>query len=469
MLRENGAPPAPPLEESRSPAAAVAGATPAPSGASAAVERDRRVDHGRQAPRVRFAPALPAMLDSFRIRSFRSQWAADAVGTWAGEMETLVLAWYVLVDTNSPLLVGLVGALRFGGTLLAPLHGVLADRVDRRLLLVALRLFHALQAAAIMALALTGTLEPWHAFVISGLGGLVRMGENVVRQSLLADVVPPRALLNAVSLSRTTQDLSKIIGTLAGAGLLARLGLGPAYLGVTVLFVASALLTLGVTAGERVGRRAAEGPLANLRSGVAYMRRSPTIVAIMVLAFLVNLTVFPLTNGLMPVVARSVFGLGPTGLAALLAAASAGALAGSLALAALSRLERPQRLMVLSIVAWHALLLAFTRVDGLGVAVGVLAVYGAMQSGSMITMSAVLLGTVDAEYRGRVMGVRMMAVYGMPMGLLLGGYLSERFGVLPALTGLGVLGLAFTAAAALLWPSLLREGAGAPARRVRLA
>jgi hypothetical protein len=171
----------------------------------------------------------------------------------------------------------------------------------------------------------------------------------------------------------------------------------------------------------------------------------------------------------MPVVARSVFGLGPTGLAALLAAASAGALAGSLALAALSRLERPQRLMVLSIVAWHALLLAFTRVDGLGVAVGVLAVYGAMQSGSMITMSAVLLGTVDAEYRGRVMGVRMMAVYGMPMGLLLGGYLSERFGVLPALTGLGVLGLALTAAAALLWPSLLREGAGAPARRVRLA
>jgi hypothetical protein len=75
----------------------------------------------------------------------------------------------------------------------------------------------------------------------------------------------------------------------------------------------------------------------------------------------------------------------------------------------------------------------------------------------MITMSAVLLRTAEVEFRGRVMGVRMMAVYGLPMGLLLGGYLSERFGVQAALTALGLLGLALTAAVALRWPDLLRR------------
>src|SRR5215207_8915521 len=137
------------------------------------------------------------MLESLRIRSFRYQWGADLFATWASEMETLLLGWYVLVDTGSPFLVGLVGALRFGGTLLAPLYGVVADRVDRRTLLIVMRLLHALLAALIMALALTGSLQPWHAFAISAAGGLLRMGENVVRQSLIADVVPPGSLMNA--------------------------------------------------------------------------------------------------------------------------------------------------------------------------------------------------------------------------------------------------------------------------------
>jgi MFS family permease len=189
----------------------------------------------------------------------------------------------------------------------------------------------------------------------------------------------------------------------------------------------------------------------------------------MFLAFLVNLTVFPLTNGLMPVVADSVFRLGPDGLAVLLAASALGALAGSLVLAALPRIRRPERMMLLSIAAWHALLLLFTRIEAFAPALAVLAAYGAASSASMITMSAVLLRTADVEFRGRVMGVRMMAVYGLPMGLLLGGYLSERFGVQAALTALGLLGLGLTAAIALRWPDLLRRTEPDPQPAVAVA
>jgi MFS family permease len=421
------------------------------------------------------------MLESLRIRSFRYQWGADLFATWAAEMETLLLGWYVLVDTGSPFLVGLVGALRFGGLLLAPLYGVVADQVDRRRLLLALRVAQGAQAAAFATLAFSGSLQPWHAFALSGLGGLVRNGENVVRQSLIADSVPQGALLNAMGLSRTTMDGAKMAGTLAGAALLSHLGMGGAYLAVTACYLLSAALLLRIrlaprperaVGAGRTGRTA--GALADLRSGVAYMRLSPTIVAIMFLAFLVNLTVFPLTNGLMPVVARDVFGGGPEVLALLLSTAAVGALAGSLALVALPRVRRPERIMLLSIVSWHLLLLAFTgaaAVAGPRLAGGggagpamwlvllVLMGYGASTSGSMVTMSAVLLSTAGAAFRGRVMGVRMMAVYGLPLGLLLGGWLSERVGVLSALALLGLCGLALSTGAALRWPSAPRAPA----------
>ena len=98
----------------------------------------------------------------------------------------------------------------------------------------------------------------------------------------------------------------------------------------------------------------------------------------------------------------------------------------------------------------------------MGLVLLVLLGYGASTSGSMVTMSAVLLSTAGATFRGRVMGVRMMAVYGLPLGLLLGGWLSERVGVLSALALLGLCGLALTAGAALRWPSAPRVPALRP-------
>jgi MFS family permease len=402
------------------------------------------------------------VFESLRIRSFRYQWAADTFGTWAAETETLLLGWYVLVDTGSPFLVGVVGALRFGGTLLAPLYGVLADRRDRKTLLITLRAVQVVMAAAIAVLALAGALRPWHAFAIAGMGGLIRNGENVVRQSLLADGVPSGALLNAVGLSRITQDLAKILGAVAGAALLAHLGMGAAYLAVTTWYLLSTVTVLGVAPERRVARPA-EGAYATLRAGARYMWHSQPIQAIMFLAFLVNLTAFPLTNGLMPVVARDLFRGGPEVLALLLSATSVGALAGSFGLVALPRLPYPERTMTTCIVVWHGLLLAFAPLGAVGAAspwgfalcLAVLAAYGAATSGAMVTMSSVLLGTAEIGFRGRVMGVRMMAVYGLPLGLLLGGYLSEQLGVPRTLTLLGVLGLALTIGAAFRWPAVL--------------
>ena len=370
-------------------------------------------------------------------------------------METLILGWYLLVETNSPLLVGLLGALRFGGTLLSPIYGVLADRVDRRAMLIAIRIIFFATAATIMILGLASVLEPWHILLLAAVVGLTRTAEHVVRQSLIADVVPGPMLVNAVGLSRTTQDTARIVGALAGAWLLTLLGIGSAYVVVVCFYGASVLLALGITAPARRSQRE-ESPLQNLKSGMGYVRGEPVILAVMFLAFIVNFTAFPVMNGLMPVVARDIFHLEAIGLARFVAISAVGAFIGSVAVASFVRVRSPEQMMVVAIVAWHLVLLVFARTESTPFAMLVLAGYGLSMSVAMVTMSIVLLSRTSQEFRGRVMGVRSLAVYGLPMGLLVGGFLFERLGVQATLTINSIAGLVLTAVIVVIWPVIIR-------------
>ena len=370
-------------------------------------------------------------------------------------METLILGWYLLVETNSPLLVGLLGALRFGGTLISPIYGVVADRVNRRTMMIALRLVFFATAATIMVLGLARVLGPVHILLLAAVVGLTRTAEHVVRQSLIADTVPGPMLVNAIGLSRTTQDTARIAGALAGAWLLTLLGIGSAYVVVVCFYGLSVLLALGITTPARRTQRE-ESPLQNLKSGLGYLRGEPVILAVMFLAFIVNLTAFPVMNGLMPVVARDIFHLEANGLARFVAITAVGAFVGSIAVASFMRVRSPERVMVAGIVAWHVALLVFARTDSTPFAMFVLACFGLSMSVAMVTMSIVLLGRTSPEYRGRVMGVRSLAVYGLPMGLLIGGFLFERLGPQTTLIINSIAGLVLTAAIVAIWPVLIR-------------
>ncbi len=411
------------------------------------------------APSVTHPSGRAGLFHSFSYRSFRMQWIADSLMSWSNEMENLILGWFVLVQTDSPFLLGLFGALKFLGTLVAPIYGVIADRMDRRHMLIGLRSIFAVLALTVTTLALTGTLEVWHVFVIATLTGMIRVADNVARQALIADIVPRESLLNAYGLTRTTQDSAKIAGSLIGAGLFAQFGLGLAYTGVTVLYASSVVFIAAVSIVRRAVPSQRDPVFRTLKSGVSYMRDSPTIMAVMFLAFLVNLTAFPLSNGLMPVVARDLFNTDENGLARLLAAVASGALTGSIAMAALSRIARPDRVMLFGVVAWHLFLLLFAQFDTAGPAFPVLATVGFASSVSMISMTVLLMTTVQREFRGRVMGVRMLAVYGLPMGLLIGGALAEVFGIQATITIYGIVGLVLTALSVVVWPQLLRSGA----------
>ncbi len=395
------------------------------------------------------------LLAPFAVRSFRFQWGSDVTASSGFEMENLILGWYVLVQTGSPFLLSVAAALQYGGTLLAPGLGVVADRVSRRTMILSLRGMYAGVAATAAGLGLAGWLEPWHAFVIAGLGGFLRPLDMMIRFSLLADTIPPRLLMNASGFQRLTMDAPRIVGALAGAGVMAAFGVGAAYAGVAAFYLLATLIGLGISPPPLGGRgpdapagagSAAARFAAEFGRGVAYIRSSGVIRYVLFLAVLANLLAYPSILGLLPVIAKVVYGVDENGLAQLLAALAAGALLAS-TVAALAKLRPPAAVMVGGLAAWLGLVavLAFTESHTSGMAV--LFVIGFAQSLAMIAMGAVLLTVTAPAYRGRVMGVRMLAVYGMPLGLLAGGALIEWVGVrfqiaAFAVAGLVLLGLA---------------------------
>jgi len=190
---------------------------------------------------------------------------------------------------------------------------------------------------------------------------------------------------------------------------------------------------------------------------------TPALLAGMWLAFLINLTAYPVTSGLLPYVARQVFLVDATGLGWLVASFSAGGLLASLTMVVTGGSSRPERATLVYTAVWYALLLGFAHVRTLGGGLVLLSAAGFVQNVAMISMAGTLLAFADERYRGRVMGVRTLAVYGMLPGLMASGALIERIGYSLTITGCVAIGLTFTLLIGMKWRASMwqpRVGAG---------
>ncbi|QWG26034.1 MFS transporter [Bradyrhizobium sediminis] len=402
-------------------------------------------------------PARPSALAPFRIRNYRFQWPADLLTSWAFEMETLILGWYVLVETGSVLLLTVFASLNFVGTLIAPMFGVFGDRIGHRDLLAMMRATYAVLAATLMALALSGHLSPLYVLIIVAVMGLVRPSDLGVRGALVATIMPHDQLIGAISISRTTMDTAKFAGALSGAGLFAALGMGPAYVAIVTLYIASTLLTLCVVApskphpaGEAADGALPRSPMRDLKEGVAYVWTTPRMRAVIWVAFLANLTAYPLSNGLLPYVARDIYGTDQTGLGYMAASFALGSLVGSIALSLIGGI-RVARLMIGATMAWYATLLVFAQMQTIHAAIACLALAGFMQSLAMISVAVILMRTASEHFRGRVMGVRMLAIYSLPLGLLAAGSLIGGIGFAATASLYAAAGIALMLAIVLHW------------------
>jgi hypothetical protein len=395
------------------------------------------------------------ILAPFAVRSFRFQWPADLLTSWAGEMEILILGWYIITETGSVLLLTVYGSLQYAGTLIAPLFGLAGDRLGHRNVLCTMRVVYAAVAGLMTLLAVLNVLTPLAVMAVATVVGLVRPSDLAMRNALVAETMPGDRLMAAMGVARTTTDSARVVGSLAGAALFALLGMAPAYVVITTFYAIGFGLTLGVGAPRPSAAMARLSLWRDLREGLTYVWDTLASLAAMWLALLVNATAFPLTLGLLPYVAREIYHVGQTGLGLLVAGFAFGALAGSIATSFAGRSIRPGRMMIIFTIVWYGMLLAFVHVPGIVGGWISLVLAGFAQSLCMVPMAVMLLHGAGARFRGRVMGVRMLAIYGLPIGLLAAGSLIERFGFAATASAYCVAGLLLTGAIATRWRTAL--------------
>lgn len=378
------------------------------------------------------------MLAPFLVRGFRFQWAGDLAMSWAIEMEVLILGWYILVESGSVSLLALFGALHYVGSLIAPLFGIAGDRIGYARLFWISRASYALLAMILLLLAWQAALSPVAVLWIALIGGMIRPSDMVMRYAVIAMILPPQQLMGGLGIARITSDSARIAGALAGASTVAAFGMVWALAMIVSLYCLSFLLTqqiLPAGANKELAPLRPEiaaqlrAALTDLRSAFRYLGDKPVLLGSMWLAFLVNLLAFPFFLGLLPYVAKHQYGLGQEGLSLLTASFAFGGLLGSIALGFNKLPMGAARAMLLAALLWFLVDCLFSLSRDLQSGMLLLTLAGLSSSLCLTPLAAVMLRGTERAYQGRVMGMRMLAIWGLPIGLLLAGPLIERWGL----------------------------------------
>ena len=416
--------------------------------------------HDYGTPSNEVANVEKSSLNPFKVLKYgdyKFVWPTEALSLWAMEMEIIVLAIFVLRDTNSPLLVGLIGAVKFAGTLFGPLYGLMVDRFNRKLLQVGVRVFGVALAITLTTLIITDKLELWHAYAIVTAGSMVRMLDLILIQTLTADAVPSHALHGAIGLSRSTLDGARVVGSIVGGTLLELLGLDWAYITITVLYLMATITAIKIDSRPVKTDSETASIWRGFKEGLHYIKESPLLPGLIFFSFLIEFTAFPLVNGLMAVIGSDLYNQNGTGIGLLAAIASAGALSGAALLGIKQSVINPGRIMILGSITWHALMLLLALTPPLWLFTVLLLLWGFSGGITFVAMVVALLRTAPAKTRGRVMGIRSLGIYGLSLGLLFGGWISQEAGPATMIGVLGGIGLSATLIAVIKWPALFRS------------
>jgi MFS family permease len=378
------------------------------------------------------------MFRSLRVRNYRLYAGGQLVsltGTW---MQRVAQDWLVLELTNSGTALGIVTALQFLPSLLFGLWGgLLADRYDKRKLLLATQTGLALVALILGVLDVTGIVQYWQVLVLALALGLVSAIDSPVRQSFVVEMVGPDDLTNAVGLNSTIFNSARILGPAVAGVMITAIGTGWA-------FVANGISSIAVLTGLALMRPAELRPSpaidrirGQLRAGLHYVRQRQDLLLTMVLVFVVGTfgLNFQITTALL---AKQVFHRSATGYGLLSTALAVGACVG--AVLATRRRTRPSLLfLLLAAMAFGLLEILAGSMPGFGATALMLVLVGlAMLTFTTAANSSVQLG-VEATMRGRVMALYLMCFLGgTPVGAPIVGWVANTVGARWGMIGGGL-------------------------------
>ena len=389
---------------------------------------------GRRGPRLRES------LRALRHRNFQLFFAGQfisLIGTW---MQGVAQSWLVYRITGSSFLLGAVG---FAGQiqvfLLSTIGGTVADRYDRRRVVIATQSASMLLAFALAALTLTGHVRVWHIFVLAALLGAVNAFDIPARQSFIIEMVGKADLVNAIALNSSMFNGARIVGPAVAGILVASIGEGWCFFANAVSYIAviAGLLLMDTQAPLRSVSEAS--PLARILEGFRFVRGATPIRDLLLLLGLVSLVGIPYAV-LMPIFADEILHGGARGLGILMGAAGAGALFGALSLAMRSGIQGLGRWVGYSCAGFGVSLILFSMSRSFWLSVILLLPAGFSIMVQTASSNTLIQSMVPDELRGRVMAVYSMMFMGMaPFGSLFAGLLAERLGA-PLTVAAGAIG-----------------------------
>src|SRR5438477_2288307 len=395
---------------------------------------------------------FPHALRALDHRDFRRFYVAQLLALVGGWMQAVAQAWLVLQLTDSPFRLGLISTLQFSPILVfSVVTGAMADRLPKRALLVATQTTLACQALLLGVLVSTGRVQYGHVAVLGLVLGFANAVDQPARQSFVMDMVGKGDVANAVALNSAAFNAARIVGPAVAGVLIAQVGVGPAFFVNGAGFV-GVILTLGRLEARGLPARAGRATmLEEILEGLRYARRTPRLLLALGLVLIVSLCVFNFTV-YVPLLARTVLGLGAEGFGFLMAALGVGAVAGALSVGMQgSREPRLAQMFAAAGLAFGALLgLAATR--HLWLAVPLLFVTGYAGLKLMASCNTSMQLRAPDELRGRVMSLYTWVSGGIfPIGAFLVGTISQWWGVSAAFFWNGALGLAALAGIMLWW------------------
>jgi MFS family permease len=387
------------------------------------------------AGRVTFAAlAIP------NYRRYIAGQSISLIGTW---MQMAAQSWLVLTLTGSATTLGVIVALQtLPVLLLGPYGGVIADRVDKRRLMVALQIAMGVQALVLGILTVTGAVRLWEIGALAALLGLNNAFENPARQSFMLEMVGAESLRNAVSLNSVLVNVARVIGPAVAGVLIATVGEGVCFLVNAASFVAvvASLTTLDRSAifpSTPSGREPGQ-----LREGLRYVRSTPELGVPLLMMALAGCLAYEFQVTL-PVMARQGLHAGATGYGFMTAAMGVGAVVGGLFVAAKGRTGLPT--LVVAATAFGVVLVFAGLAPSLPVELFALALAGGASISFMATGNSTLQLNAAPSMRGRVMSLWFVAFQGStPIGGPIVGWVMAEAG---ARAGLGLGGVSCLAVA----------------------
>ena len=356
-------------------------------------------------------PGLRGALVALQHRDFRLFYGALVVASLGQQIQATANLWQIYEMTDSPLHLGLLGLTRGVPIIaLSLMGGIVADRTDRRRLIMLTQALMALISIALGVLTATGAIAVWHLYAATLLTAALNAVNAPARSALVPNLVPREHLLNALALNSTIWQTANIVGpALAGASI-AGLGLAPSY----ALNGGAYVISLGALALMYVGPVAARAPQSALKSlleGLAFVRYRSIILTL--LAMDCAATFFGSYRVLMPVFARDL-GVGAEGLGLLLAAPAAGGLLGAAIIMSLSDLRYKGLIVAGGILGYCAALVALALSPWFLLSLLVAGALGLFDSLQATPRSAVIQQITPDDLRGRVSSFQTMLTNGVP-------------------------------------------------------